>query len=228
MTVTVEKTGATMLSTVRDYGDQALLLELNSTAEVLAWTDTLHEAGIPGVLDIVPASRTVLVKLASPRYLAPTRQRLARLRLDWFTEQTTGPAQPDVVLDVVYDGEDLEEVAQHTGLTTSEVIAAHTATPWKVGFGGFAPGFAYLVGGDLFVKRFDYEPEAEYPDGGCSVELFTNDAIMEVETLSPMALLEPGGSLTHIERWYLFDNVAVDETEKSIEKEVFARVSTTE
>lgn len=87
---------------------------------------------------------------------------------------------------------------------------------------------AYLVGGDLFVKRFDYEPEADYPDGGCSVELFTNNVIMEVETLGPIAEIEPGGSITHIERWYLFDNVAVDETEKSIEKEVFARVSTTE
>ncbi len=35
------------------------------------------------------------------------------------------------------------------------MIAAHTGTEWKVGFTGFAPGFAYLIGGDprLVVPR---------------------------------------------------------------------------
>ena len=44
---------------VRDYGDCALLLECGSTAEVLAWTNALQQAELPGVLDIVPPSRTV-------------------------------------------------------------------------------------------------------------------------------------------------------------------------
>ena len=52
------------------------------------------------------------------------------------------------MIDVVYDGADLAEVAELTGLDVPGVIEAHTATPWRVGFGGFAPGFAYLVGGD--------------------------------------------------------------------------------
>ena len=69
------------LGTVHDYGDQALLLEFDSTAEVLAWADALREAELLGVLDIVPASRTVLIKLAGPRYQAPTRQRLGKLRV---------------------------------------------------------------------------------------------------------------------------------------------------
>lgn len=163
MTVTMEPM---VIGTVRDYGDQALLLEFSSTAEVLAWTNTLHEADLPGVLDIVPASRTVLVKLAGPRYLAPIRQRLSRLRLDWFTDQSAQPAQPDLVLDVIYDGEDLAEVARHTGLSPDAVIGAHTATPWRVGFCGFAPGFAYLVGGDprLQVPRHA-EPRTRVPAG---------------------------------------------------------------
>jgi KipI family sensor histidine kinase inhibitor len=163
MTVTMEPM---VIGTVRDYGDQALLLEFNSTAEVLAWTNTLYEAGLPGVLDIVPASRTVLVKLAGPGYLAPTRQRLSRLRLDWFTDQSTRPAEPDVVLEVIYDGEDLPEVSRHTGLSPDAVVRAHTATLWRVGFGGFAPGFAYLVGGDprLQVPRHA-EPRTRVPAG---------------------------------------------------------------
>ena len=79
MTVTTE---LMVIGTVHDYGDQALLLEFDSTAEVLAWTDALREADLLGVLDIVPASRTVLIKLAGPRYQAPTRQRLGKLRVD--------------------------------------------------------------------------------------------------------------------------------------------------
>ena len=163
MTVTAE---TMVIGTVRDYGDQALLLEFDSTAEVLAWTATLHEAGLPGVLDIVPASRTVLIKLAGPRYLEPVRQRLSALRLDWFTDQATAPSEPDVTLDVVYDGEDLDQVARHTGLSPSEVVAAHTATPWRVGFGGFAPGFAYLVGGD---------PRLQVPDSPSHEPAFRPD-----------------------------------------------------
>ena len=68
MTVTVQDVNTATsptLGSIRDYGDQALLLEFNSTAEVLAWTDTLRAAGLPGVLDIVPASRTILIKLAA-------------------------------------------------------------------------------------------------------------------------------------------------------------------
>ncbi|WP_377323398.1 allophanate hydrolase subunit 1 [Pimelobacter simplex] len=67
---------------------------------------------------------------------------------------------------VVYDGPDLAEVAGQTGLSEAEVVAAHTATPWRVAFGGFAPGFAYLVGGDprLRVPR-RAEPRTTVPAG---------------------------------------------------------------
>src|SRR3954451_634221 len=81
MSVTADLMDVRALRTVRDYGDQALLLEFDSTDEVLAWADALREAELLGVLDIVPASRTVLLKLAGPRYQAPTRQRLAPLRV---------------------------------------------------------------------------------------------------------------------------------------------------
>src|SRR5574338_502203 len=66
--------------TILDYGDRALLLQFGSTAEVLAWTDALRRAELPGVVDLVPAARTVLVKLVGAEYQAPTRQRLSRLQ----------------------------------------------------------------------------------------------------------------------------------------------------
>ncbi|KAB7751670.1 MULTISPECIES: 5-oxoprolinase subunit B family protein [Mycobacteriaceae] len=171
MTVTVDKVDTTMLGTVRDYGDQALLLELNSTAEVLAWTDTLKAANLPGVLDIVPASRTILVKLAAPRYRIPTEQRLSKLRLGEIDNaEASAPQQPDLIIDVVYDGMDLDEVAKLTGLTPDEVVAAHTGSLWRVAFGGFTPGFAYLVGGDerLQVPRRS-EPRTRVPAGSVAL-----------------------------------------------------------
>jgi len=171
MTITVEKVDAAMLGTVRNYGDQALLLEFNSTSEVLAWTDTLRTAGLPGVLDIVPASRTILIKLAAPRYQIPTAQRLSKLHLLESEPSEAGAAtQPDVIIDVVYDGVDLDKVAKLTGLAPDDVVAAHTGSLWRVAFGGFTPGFAYLVGGDerLQVPRRS-EPRTRVPAGSVAL-----------------------------------------------------------
>ena len=151
--------------TVLDYGDQAVLLEFDSTADVLAWAAALREAALPGVLDIVPASRTVLLKLDGPRHQSAVRRRLRTLRVAPDMVATAPPEEP-MVIDVVYDGADLAEVADRTGLTVAQVINAHTAIPWQVGFGGFAPGFAYLVGGDprLAVPRRS-EPRSSVPAG---------------------------------------------------------------
>ncbi|MFZ0229198.1 MAG: allophanate hydrolase subunit 1 [Mycobacterium sp.] len=150
--------------TVFDYGDQALLLQFDSTADVLAWSAALRDAAIAGVLDIVPAARTVLLKLDGPGRQGAVRRRVRTLRVTPDTV-ATAPAEPTVI-DVVYDGADLAEVAEHTGLTTAQVVDAHTGSPWQVGFCGFAPGFAYLVGGDprLAVRRRS-EPRSSVPAG---------------------------------------------------------------
>lgn len=154
---------------VFDYGDQALMLQCGSTAEVLAWVDALRGAALPGVLDIVPAARTVLVKLDSPRLQGVTRQRLRKMRVT-ADDDVPVDRSADVVIDVVYDGPDLAEVADHTGLTTAQLVDAHTATPWRVGFSGFAPGFAYLVDGDarLRVPRRS-EPRTSVPAGSVAL-----------------------------------------------------------
>lgn len=169
MTAAPDVVGSLVADRVLDYGDRALLLQLDSTAEVLAWTDAVREAGLPGIVDIVPGSRTVLLQLDGPWYQAPTRQRLAALRVD--RGAVTEAASPqdrtaDIVIDVVYDGADLDEVARLTGMAPDQVVAAHTGTLWRVGFGGFAPGFAYLVGGDerLQVPR-RAEPRTKVPVG---------------------------------------------------------------
>lgn len=152
-------------NTVVDYGDRALMLQCGSTAEVLAWVPALRAAALPGVVDIVPAARTVLVELDRPRYQGIVRQRLRKMRVT-ADEPAPGDRSADVVIDVVYDGPDLAEVARHTGLRTDAVIEAHTSNLWRVGFIGFAPGFAYLVDGDprLRVPRRP-EPRTSVPAG---------------------------------------------------------------
>jgi KipI family sensor histidine kinase inhibitor len=210
MTVTAE---LMVIGTVHDYGDQALLLEFDSTAKVLAWCDALNDADLLGVLDIVPASRTVLLKLAGPRYRDPTRQRLGKLRIENVADDdVTAPIdqRADVEIDVVYDGADLEEVARLTGLSQDDVVAAHTAAPMRVGFGGFAPGFAYLIGGDerLNVPR-RAEPRTRVPAGSVGLAgefsgvyprespggwqlIGRTDAVLWDVDRDPPALLTPG------------------------------------
>ena len=155
---------SSLTESVLDYGDQGLLLQFDSTAEVLAWTGVLREVAMPSVLDIVPAARTVLLKLDGPGRQSAVRRRLGTLTVAPDSEETA-PQEPTVI-DVVYDGADLAEVAELTGMTTAHVIDVHTANPWKVGFCGFAPGFAYLVGGDprLAVPRRS-EPRPSVPAG---------------------------------------------------------------
>ncbi|MDT5103415.1 MAG: hypothetical protein QOI25_928 [Mycobacterium sp.] len=213
MTVTTESMDAIVRGTVRDYGDRALLLEFDGTAEVLVWSEALTEADLLGVLDIVPASRTVLLKLAGPRYQEPTRQRLGKLRVEHVAvDDITAPIdqRADMEIDVTYDGADLEEVARLSGLTPDEVVAAHTATPLRVGFGGFAPGFAYLVGGDerLNVPR-RAEPRTRVPAGSVGLAgefsgvyprespggwqlIGRTDAVLWDVDRDPPALLTPG------------------------------------
>lgn len=149
--------------TVLPVGDAGLLVEVDGLPEVLALADAVRAAPPVGVLDVVPAARTVLLVMAPGTDLGATR----RAVLDLPIEPDTAGAQGDVVqIDVVYDGPDLDEVARLTGLDADGVVRAHTGGRWRVAFGGFAPGFAYLVSGDSGwdVPRRD-EPRTTVPAG---------------------------------------------------------------
>lgn len=77
-------------------------------------------------------------------------------------------------------------------------------SPQKVGFLNKQGWAAYYRNGMLFLKRFPYEPGRTYPDYNCNTETFTNDQILEVETLGPLQTVAPGESITHTEVWYLY------------------------
>lgn len=68
---------------------------------------------------------------------------------------------------------------------------------------------AYLLGTTLFAKRSDADPGVPYADFHCSFQMFTNRDFMELETLGPLSDIEPGDSVSHVERWSLLRNVHV-------------------
>lgn len=123
-------------------GTTALLIELDDLEQVLGLYAALVDSLPDGVVDVVPAARTLLVvtdpvvtTLASVenvvRRTSPRQRGLERAEL--------------VEIPVNYDGEDLEEAAQLLGCDGPELVRRHTAEEWTVAFCGFAPGFGYLT-----------------------------------------------------------------------------------
>ncbi len=138
-------------------GDTGLLVELDELPVVLALAAAVRAAPPSGLIDVVPAARTVLLVFTPGTDLGAAGRAVLELRLDPEAEDAVASTEP-VQIDVVYDGPDLDEVGTLTGLGADGVVAAHTGSEWRVAFGGFAPGFAYLVGGD---ERLDVARRAE-------------------------------------------------------------------
>jgi len=157
---------------VRSVGPEALLVgvdDLDAVAAVgTALRGALDRGELPGVVDVVPAARTVLVTAPGAREsLRAVRALLGEV------DTTTAPDRPGtgtVELPVHYDGEDLELVARDAGWSTADVVAAHTGATLTVAFGGFAPGFAYLAGlpEALQQPRLD-TPRSRIPAGSVGV-----------------------------------------------------------
>lgn len=160
---------------VLPYGEDALLLELADLTAVRA-VDAALRAGPPDdVVDVVPAARTVLVRGAARTRArwAPVVRSLAARALAAGTAGGAVGASRVVTVPVVYDGPDLDEVAALTGRSREEVVARHLAGGpggYRVAFGGFMPGFAYVVGLDpvLHVAR-RATPRTRVPPGSVAV-----------------------------------------------------------
>jgi KipI family sensor histidine kinase inhibitor len=185
-------------------GDRAVLLDCESLDEAQAWFAALHEEA-----DAVLGARTVLLRGVP----AELRRLITGAEPAEPSAIGTGP---EIEIAVTYDGEDLDDVAAHTGLAPDEVVAAHTGTPWTVAFGGFAPGFAYLVGGDerLVVPRRD-SPRTSVPAGSVGLAgefsgvyprsspggwqlIGRTDAVMFDVDRDPPGLLSPGATVRFV------------------------------
>ena len=163
-------TGARALAvsvlSVKPVGTTAVLAELSGLRDVLALQALLLEQPLPGQVDVLAAAETVMVKADSPA--AARRMASLLLALD-LTAQPHAEGKL-VTIDTVYDGEDLAEVGRLTGLGAEGVVAAHTGQVWTVAFGGFAPGFGYMVGENqaLEVPRRS-SPRTEVPAGSVAL-----------------------------------------------------------
>lgn len=137
-------------------GRAALLVECDSLADVLALHDALAATAPDGLVEVVPAARTLLVAVDPGRLpLESAASWVRRVGAD-ATQAAPAPggtARPSpagsgadaIVIEVDYRGEDLAETADLLEVSAEHLVARHVATAWRVAFIGFAPGFGYLV-----------------------------------------------------------------------------------
>ncbi|MCU1619947.1 MAG: Allophanate hydrolase subunit 1 [Modestobacter sp.] len=123
-------------------GSTALLVELDGLDDVLALYAALSDAPPEGVVDVVPAARTVLLMIDPARTTLAAVADAVRRTAPRPGARTAGDA---IELPVHYDGADLDELAGLLELTSEEVVARHTGAEWTVAFCGFSPGFGYLT-----------------------------------------------------------------------------------
>ncbi len=99
--------------------------------------------------------------------------------------------------------------------------------PQKVGVGNSLGWAGYHREGTLFVKRFGWEEGEIYPDFGCNAETYTAGDFMEVESLGPLVVLEPGDSVDHVERWHLFADVELDADDAALASRLAPLIAST-
>jgi KipI family sensor histidine kinase inhibitor len=123
-------------------GTAALLVEVDDLDEVLALYAALVAEPLDGVVDVVPASRTVLLATEPGVDLASVAAAVRAV-----TPRPGSRVAGDLVeIEVRYDGNDLGDVAQLLGCDERDVVRRHLEEEWTVAFCGFAPGFGYLTG----------------------------------------------------------------------------------
>ena len=153
--------------------NSAFLIELADLEETLALFDLLQqeirrgEKDLQAIVEIIPAARTLLVTFdASLTDENTLETQIAGLKLE-KGQQKSGKL---VEIPVVYDGEDLDDVAALLKIDREEVIRRHTESHYQVAFCGFAPGFAYLTGGDpVFNVPRRASPRKSIPAGSVAL-----------------------------------------------------------
>lgn len=138
---------------VSPLGDASLTLTFGSGISkelneiVVARARTLAQAELAGVTDVVPAYAAVTVHY-DPDMIGydDIRRRVMHL-LENSDDIGGGIAPPEGRLHripVRYDGADLAEVANRTGMPAHDVVSLHSGMEYRVFVTGFVPGFAYL------------------------------------------------------------------------------------
>lgn len=148
-------------------GSDSFLVELADLETTLTLLDALLADMPEGVIEAIPAARTVMVRF-DPLFTDRTRL-MARISRFDLTKRSSRQGEL-FEIPVAYDGEDLGDVAEHLGWTVDEVIRRHTEATYTVAFTGFAPGFAYMTCDD---PGFDVprrkSPRVRIPAGSVAI-----------------------------------------------------------
>jgi len=196
-------------------GPGALLVEVDSLDQVRALYARIEReraAGWePGLVDVVPAARTVLLDGVADQ------DALADQIRSWSIAPQLAGSGRVVEITCRYDGPDLAEVARQWSVPAERVAALHGALEHEVAFCGFSPGFPYIagLGGGREVTRRD-RPRAAVPAGSVALgDEYTGiyprtspggwqiightDAVMWDSDRDPAALLQPGDRVRFVD-----------------------------
>ena len=106
------------------------------------------------------------------------------------------------------------QVRQQPGAPTKAKLGLYNRQGWA----------AYLRDDTLLIKRYPTDPAGTYADLGCNTQIFTNDAMLELETLGPVVRLEPGAETVHDEHWSIV-RAAVGHTDDELDRELLPVVA---
>jgi len=159
--------------TVRLFGDRAFLIELEQRIDpaivdsARAIADAWERRGLG---EAIPAYASVVVQF-DPARTPWTEASAAASDLAARPPTATSKAAGRLIdVPTVYDGPDLADTAERSGLSTDELVALHSGSEYEAFFLGFMPGLAYCGTLD---PRIDaprlHSPRARVPGGSVAV-----------------------------------------------------------
>ena len=202
------------MTDIKRVGTRGLIVDLPDLAAVMDWYAALSASPLDHQTDVVAAARTVLITFDSP---TATTKAIDTLRS--YSPDSADRGEPrDIEIKVLYDGEDLADLASSLSKSPEELIEWHTETVWVAAFGGFAPGFTYCVPEDatraLSVPR-RATPRTAVPAGAVALAgdfsavyprtspggwqlIGTTNTPMWDSTATPPALVLPGDRVHYV------------------------------
>lgn len=168
---------------LRLCGDCAVTVEfeneisIETNRKVMALKYRIEQEHIRGINELVPSYRSLLIHY-DPREL--TYDKMGGFIEKWTNNLESADLPRAVITEipVLYEGEDLEEIAGIEKKTVSEIIKIHSQSDYFVYMLGFAPGHPYTA---RFENPFSFKrresPRVRIPGGSIVVQQGLSDII---------------------------------------------------